>query len=435
MGDVTPGRRAGMTPCRELGPAFNIQMRRHNLLIALSCALLIAITASACFASKAEELFDKAMRAKARAERTGLSTADKNDYYDDAITRLNQVVDKYADTPQGVMATYEIGSIYETAKGKFHQPQQAYDTYTRLVMQFKPGGKFNEEKLTENYQSSEIAIIKDYVNRAEKARLKVAAEINKENSKDWKYKVLDFFVGITGRISWFSYWFAIVIVTLIVKILITPLTKAQFKAMKEMQKVAPLIKELQVKHKGDQKTIGEKTMQLYKDHHINPFASCLPLLIQMPILFLLFYMIKSYEFQFVKGTFLWIGSPLSHLYGFPFRGSEVYITAANLSEPDLILVVLYLISMYVSTKLSAVDPTQAEQQKMMAIMMPVMFAFIFATFPSAFLLYWLVFNVLQTAQQYLILHGGPEPETVPAAPPPPSESEGGEGRVRRRRRR
>jgi YidC/Oxa1 family membrane protein insertase len=162
----------------------------------------------------------------------------------------------------------------------------------------------------------------------------------------------------------------------------------------------------------------------------------------MPILMLLYYTIRSYEFQFAKGTFLWIGSGLSHLTSFPVMfnpGQLVWVTARNLSEPDLILVVLYVISMYISTKLSAVDPTQADQQKMMAVVMPLMFAFIFAGFPSAFLLYWLVFNVLQTAQQYMILHGG-EPATVPAAPVVPTEPEKPEGdaeqrRIRRRRRR
>jgi membrane protein insertase Oxa1/YidC/SpoIIIJ len=118
-------------------------------------------------------------------------------------------------------------------------------------------------------------------------------------------------------------------------------------------------------------------------------------------------------------------------------GSLVWVTARNLAEPDLILVVLYVISMYVSTKLSSVDPTQAEQQKMMAIVMPVMFAFIFAGFPSAFLLYWLVFNILQTAQQYLILSGGRAEAVVPSPGPPPEETPGDtpQARIRRRRRR
>jgi membrane protein insertase Oxa1/YidC/SpoIIIJ len=159
----------------------------------------------------------------------------------------------------------------------------------------------------------------------------------------------------------------------------------------------------------------------------------------------LFYMINAYKFQFEKGTFFWIGSALSNLHGWVVPigpGGKVWFTAGNLAEADLILVVLYLISMYVSTKMSAVDPTQAEQQKMMAIVMPLMFAFIFAGYPSAFLLYWLVLNILQTAQQYMIMHA-PEPPAagtgasgtpVPTEPSSPTNTDRA-SRSRRRRRR
>ena len=148
-------------------------------------------------------------------------------------------------------------------------------------------------------------------------------------------------------------------------------------------------------------------------------------------------MISSYEFQFANGTFLWIGSGISHAFSIlvPFVNATVWVTAKNLSEPDLILVVLYLISMYISTKMSAVDPSQAEQQKMMAIMMPVMFAFIFAGFPAAFLLYWLAFNVLQTIQQYLIMRA-PVAEVVSGGSAPAIDSPAGDSaRARRRNRR
>jgi YidC/Oxa1 family membrane protein insertase len=290
----------------------------------------------------------------------------------------------------------------------------------------------------ETLEKSEVAQIQRTVADAKVLKDKLAEQLNEISSHTIQYKILDFFVKLTGAKGAFSYWFAIVMITVIVKIVITPLTKAQFKAMKEMQKIAPLIKEIQEKYKGDQKTIGEKTMALYKEHSINPFASCLPLLVQMPILMGLYYTIRSYEFQFAKGTFLWIGSGISHLFSFhvPPSGAQVWLTARNMSEPDLILVLLYVVSMYISTKLSAVDPSQADQQKMMAIVMPVMFAFLFASFPSAFLLYWLVFNILQTAQQYLILRGpgSDAGQAVVAEPPSPQSGDSGSGRVRRRRR-
>ncbi|NLN78830.1 MAG: membrane protein insertase YidC [Armatimonadetes bacterium] len=294
---------------------------------------------------------------------------------------------------------------------------------------------------------NEVEYVQGLVAKARDKKVEVAGKLDVENSQSKLlgvlnlYKVMDFLVNLTGKKSGFSYWFAIIIVTIIVKLAITPLTKAQFKAMKEMQKISPLVKEIQEKHKGDQQTIGQKTMDLYKQHNINPFASCLPLLVQMPILMLLYYMIRTYEFQFANGTFLWIGSSLKHMYDFTVpmsAGGTVWVTAGNLSEPDLILVVLYVISMFISTKLSNVDPTQAEQQKMMAIVMPIMFAFIFAGFPSAFLLYWLVFNILQTAQQYMILHthNEPLPATGPTQPPAqPEKPSAAPPRPRRRRRR
>lgn len=373
------------------------------------------------------------------------STLAREARYKTAVEAYNLLMRQYDGYPTGAQAAFELGNLYQTAKGKARDPKASYEAYTSLLHSYRPGDRFDRSRF-DQLEDREIDQIQSLVKKAEVEQKKVAELANKENAKHLNYKILDFFVAITGRIPWFSYWFAIVVVTLIVKILITPLTKKQFSAMKEMQKVAPLVKQIQEEYKGDQRTIGEKTMQLYKDHHINPFASCLPVLIQMPILFLLFYMIRSYEFQFAKGTFLWIGSPLSHLYSFAVGGKPVWITAGNLSEADAILVVLYLISMYISTKMSNVDPSQADQQKMMAIVMPVMFAFIFAGFPSAFLLYWLVFNIIQTAQQYMILHGGQqEAQTVPSTTPlPPSGpegpdegDEGGDGgeRVRRRRRR
>ena len=426
-------------------------MRRSKLLLPLILALLLSIVASACFASKAEELLKKAQVATRKAQ-SAQSTADRDENYKKAIDNYNRVIKDYKNSFEAVQARFALARIYETAKGDHKNLRGAYDAYNSLVSEFKPAGRLDEKKL-DKFTPREITKLKGLIDDAEQAKENAAQKLDKLNSQKFLYRVMDFFVSLTGRIPAFSYWFAVILITLIVKLTITPLTKLQFKAMKEMQKVAPLIKEIQAKHRGDQKLIGEKTMALYKEHNINPFASCLPILIQLPILWLLYYMIRSYEFQFANGTFLWIGSALSNAYGFtvPFfsHSGKVWVTAANLAQPDLILVLLYVVSMYISTKMSAVDPTQAEQQKMMAIVMPVMFAFIFAGFPSAFLLYWLVFNVIQTVQQYLILHGGQEEAVVAGAPPPtepepeaeeqpedkPEDNPEGEPRRPRRRRR
>ncbi|MCX8052345.1 MAG: YidC/Oxa1 family membrane protein insertase, partial [Armatimonadetes bacterium] len=407
---------------------FNCLKRkaRYDFIAAVLVAILVCAIGPA-FGSKADELIrdaDKAAKIALSAKRK----TDRDESYKKALELYGKVGgDKmYLGTPQGALALYKMASLQKdmaSLQGKKQEHANlyaSYETLKRLINIYDKPMSALEENLTR----TEAREVRRIVDRAITLKDEVAARLDRLNSVDWKYKVIDTLVAATGRIPSFSYWFAIILITVIVKVMITPLTKAQFKAMKEMQRVAPLVKQIQEQYKGDQKTIGEKTMELYKEHKINPFASCLPLLVQMPILMLLYYTIRAYEFQFARGTFLWIGSGLSHWTSFPVMfnpGSLVWLTAKNLAEPDLILVVLYVISMYVSTKLSAVDPSQAEQQKMMAILMPLMFAFIFAGFPSAFLLYWLVFNILQTVQQYLILQSGRAEAVVPTTVAPVPE--------------
>ena len=421
-------------------------MRLSRVAIALIAALALVVFVAGCAQGPTVDDPDKFIKdarelvTKAAAEKTNSTRRDK--FYEDAIQKYTAVANTFKDKPQGAVARYELGVIHETAKGKALNLQQAYNEFTTLLNGFdrKPA-----DLVQRGLVPNEIEQVQSLVAKAKIKKQAVAEKLDKTNSKDKLfgilnlYQVMHFLVNLTGAVPAFSYWFAIVLVTIVVKLAITPLTKKQFAAMKEMQKVAPLVKQIQEKYKGDQQTIGAKTMDLYKEHRINPFASCLPMLIQMPILLLLFRMVSVYQYQFAKGTFLWIGSPLQHWKDFPIpfgMGGTVWVTAGNLSEPDLILVLLYVVSMYISTKLSNVDPTQAEQQKMMAILMPVMFAFIFAGYSSAFLLYWLVFNILQTAQQYMILHKGNEPALVTPAPPAaPEKPKDDAPRVPRRRRR
>ena len=209
------------------------------------------------------------------------------------------------------------------------------------------------------------------------------------------YRVLDFFVSLTGRQTW-SYWVAILLLSVLVKLALTPLSNKQYRSMKEMQKLQPYIQELQAKHKNDKELLGKKTMELYKDHGINPMAGCTPLLFQLPIMYTLYYTIRLYQYQFSHGTFLWIGSPLSHLF-------PQYL-GINLGQPDIPILLLYAGSMYVTQKMTVtptMDPQQAETQKMMALMTPFMTTYFFLSYhlPSAFVLYYLIFNVLSTAQQ------------------------------------
>jgi YidC/Oxa1 family membrane protein insertase len=285
----------------------------------------------------------------------------------------DKVIGAHKGTEQAADAKLQTAIIYET---KLKNETKAVQTYQALIKEF---GK-------KRYAAAAIA--KD---RLQKLRLSTDIK----NRPHPLYKFMDFFVKLTGSHAAFSYFFALVLVTLIFKLMVTPLTRAQFKSMREMQKIQPLVKELQEKYKGDQKKIGEETMALYKEHGVNPFSSCLPLLVQMPVLYMLYWMVRLYEYQFVQAHFLWIGSSLADKYP--------GIIGGNLAEPDIPLLVIYTISMIVSQKMTVMDPSQAQQQKMMAYTMPVLFAFIFKDFPAAFMLYWLVFNIISTTQQYFIM--------------------------------
>lgn len=330
--------------------------------------------------------------------------------------QLKKVVDAYdevaktnKDTEFEAQARLQVAIIEETKLDdpvKHDHESKAVTAYKSIIQDFSPktspSGKIAEERL-----------------------LALESKIDVRNSKDIGYKAIDALVALTGRNPKYSFAVALLLITLIVKIITTPLSHKQYQSMKEMQKIGPLVKQLQEKYKGDQKVLGEKTMELYKEHGVNPFASCLPLVIQMPILIGLYYkVILAYQFQFTKGTFLWIGSSLVNklpafykISGIPFIGTKsIPVLATNLAMPDLLLLLLYTGSMIVSQKLTVVDPTQAEQQKMMAWMMPIMFMFIFSTFPSALMLYWLMFNVFSTAQQYYIMKPGLETAAVAAGP-------------------
>jgi hypothetical protein len=123
--------------------------------------------------------------------------------------------------------------------------------------------------------------------------------------------------------------------------------------------------------------------------------------------------IRAYQYHFTRGTFLWIGSPL--------HTSFPDIIAANLSQSDQVLLLLYAVSMYVTQRMMPQsDPAQAEMQKTTALMMSVFFFMFFQQYhyPSAFVLYWLISNVLSTVTQMYFMRQGdvPPPGTVPILP-------------------
>ncbi|MBV8727305.1 MAG: membrane protein insertase YidC [Candidatus Eremiobacteraeota bacterium] len=204
---------------------------------------------------------------------------------------------------------------------------------------------------------------------------------------------------------------SLIIFALLVRLAFWPLNTAQFKTMVGMQKIAPRIKALQAKYKTDPQKLQQEQMALYKQAGVNPMAGCLPLLIQMPIIISVYYAVTNKEHigAYAAATWGWIGSAFAHAHS--------TIMATSLREPDLILLLVYIVTMYLSvryTSMPATDPAQARTQKLMAILSPAMIAYFGfrARWPSAMILYWTALNVFTMAQQLYLLRRYHQPLSV-----------------------
>jgi YidC/Oxa1 family membrane protein insertase len=194
-----------------------------------------------------------------------------------------------------------------------------------------------------------------------------------------------------------NYGVAIIVLTLLIKIVLWPLGAKSYKSMSEMKKIQPLMKEIREKYKDDRKKMNEEVMALYRTYKINPLGGCLPMVVQIPVFFALYRMLyQAIELRHAP-FLLWINdlSAPDRLFNFGF--------SIPLMEPPYGIPVLTLImgaTMILQQKMSPPmgDPTQAK----MMMLMPVVFTFIFINFSSGLVLYWLVNNVLSIAQQYYI---------------------------------
>ena len=146
-----------------------------------------------------------------------------------------------------------------------------------------------------------------------------------------------------------------------------------------MSKIQPLIKELQQKYKGDSQELNKKTMELYKEHGVNPFGGCLPMLVQLPILWILFRVLNSYNFGDTKFLGLW-----------------------NLSKPDpyYVLPVLIAILSFLQQKIMSPEGDQASQNKAMLILMPLFIGYISLKLPTGVVIYWGMSSFLDVVLRY-----------------------------------
>ncbi|MGD8493237.1 MAG: membrane protein insertase YidC, partial [Desulfobacterales bacterium] len=192
-----------------------------------------------------------------------------------------------------------------------------------------------------------------------------------------------------------NYGVAIIILTILVKILLWPLGQKSYKSMSEMKKLQPLMKEIREKYKDDKQRMNQEVMGLYKTYKINPLGGCLPMVVQLPVFFALYRMLyQAIELRHAP-FFLWINdlSAPDRLFNFNF--------SIPFMEPPYGIPVLTVImgaSMLLQQKMSPPmgDATQAK----MMMFMPIIFTVIFINFSSGLVLYWLVNNILSIAQQY-----------------------------------
>jgi YidC/Oxa1 family membrane protein insertase len=218
-------------------------------------------------------------------------------------------------------------------------------------------------------------------------------------------RVVDFgmFDFIAKPCLWFMNWIygfipnygiAIIILTILTKVLLWPLGNKSYKSMNEMRRMQPLMAEIREKYKNDKKKMNEEMMNLYRVYKVNPLGGCLPMLVQLPVFFALYRMLyEAIELRHAP-FFGWINdlSAPDRLFSFDF--------SIPLMEPPYGIPVLTIImgaTMFLQQKMTPTpgDPTQA---KMMTFM-PLIFTFIFINFSSGLVLYWLVNNLASIAQQ------------------------------------
>lgn len=251
------------------------------------------------------------------------------------------------------------------------------------------------------------------------------------------YQVFEYLVRICGGTDRsYSYVLSLVVLAVLAKVVTTPLSLAQFKSMRAMQAIQPELKKLQEKFKGDKQQMARAQMALFKEHKINPASSCLPMLIQLPILMWVYWGIRRFTFRFLGVPFLYLES----------LGEPDVIRIGEVTWPGPLLII-YGLSMYFSQKListPATTPEQQQQQKLMAIILPVMLVIMFKSLPAAFIFYWLLMNILMTGHQYLIMRPQRAAAAAASAPPqpapPPPEaiqklSQGGKARKKKKKRR
>ena len=191
------------------------------------------------------------------------------------------------------------------------------------------------------------------------------------------------------------WWLAIVMLTVVVRTLLFPVTYRQVKSMRKMQELKPEMDEVRARYKDDVPKQREEMTKLYQERRVNPLGGCLPIFVQIPIFVVLYYTIRQFDKldSFQTGGLFWF-------------------TDLTVADPLFILPVAYVLTMMASQEL-AMRNTVAQQKQIMRFM-PIVFGFFLARFPAGLFVYWVASNLITFCQNYLIYRRVPQP-------PPPEE--------------
>lgn len=187
-------------------------------------------------------------------------------------------------------------------------------------------------------------------------------------------QLMDLIFGYTN-----SYGIAIILLTVLIKLILLPFSFMQINSMKKMQEIAPMQKKLQEKYKNDKEKLNMEIMKLYQENKINPMGGCLPVLIQFPFIIALFRVFQTYDFG--GASFLWIKD-------------------LSVTDGTYILPILAAATTYLQTKIATPAGTDNPNASM-SIIMPLMIGWFSLRFAAGLALCWVVSNVVQIVQQLL----------------------------------
>jgi YidC/Oxa1 family membrane protein insertase len=203
------------------------------------------------------------------------------------------------------------------------------------------------------------------------------------------------FIHDSVGLSWGT---SIIALTVVVRLLILPLAVRQFHSMQGLAQLAPEMKALQEKYKDDRQRLNQEMMKLYQEHKVNPFGSCLPLLLQMPVFFALFYLLREDLRQDICNQ---TADPCGEVRS----GSADWFFIPDITDKATggvlaALIVLYVGSQLLSSVLMSV--TADRNQRLLIIALPIVFVPFIVTFPAGLLLYWITTNLWTVVQQTII---------------------------------